>query len=378
MQLISLFGSWGYQIKYYSTAGESDFREEISEDYFEYVITEMNSDSFDEQIKSYSPDIVIFDRFMVEEQFAWRVVENCPEALRIIETIDIHCLRDARQKQPESIETYIQKSEMAHRELASILRSDLSLIISTEEMKLLHSKLDIPLEKLFYLPFEYYSKGDTSDKLSFQERTDFIAIGNFKHPPNREAVRCLKKEIFPRIRKVLPKAKLHIYGSYPEEKDFQLQNTKEGFFVHGRAESALEVVGKARVSLAPLSFGAGIKGKLIESMVCDTPSVTTSIGAEGMNDEGKWNGFVCDDYDEFAQKAVLLHENEREWHKANEKGHAILKKIFAANKQSLALKDWINSYHRRNQGSLLDQVLTYHSFRAAKYFSRWIQEKNKV
>ena len=93
--------------------------------------------------------------------------------------------------------------------------------------------------------------------------------------PNIDAIRWLKNEIWPLVRKQLPTVNLRIYGAYLPESILQLHQPKEGFLVLGRADNAKEVLGEARVSLAPLRFGAGIKGKLVDSMICGTPSVTT-------------------------------------------------------------------------------------------------------
>lgn len=111
------------------------------------------------------------------------------------------------------------------------------------------------------------------------------------------------------IKKQVPEAVLNIYGAYASQKVLQLNNIKEGFLIKG-AENANEVVLKARVVLAPLRFGAGIKGKLLEAMQCGTPSVTTSIGAESMHADLSWNGFIEDNPDAFAKKAVELYHNK--------------------------------------------------------------------
>ncbi len=109
-----------------------------------------------------------------------------------------------------------------------------------------------------------------------------FSSGTFCIEPNWNCVQVLKTEIWPELRKRLPDAKLLIYGAYPSQKVLQLHNPKEHFYIKGRAEIAEEVLEKAKILLAPIRFGAGIKGKLLEAMVYGTPSVTTSIGAEAM------------------------------------------------------------------------------------------------
>ena len=132
----------------------------------------------------------------------------------------------------------------------------------------------------------------TQSGMTFEERKDFIFVGNFLHEPNRDAVHYLKESVWPLIRAQLPDAGMCIYGAYPSQSVLQLHQPKERFFSLGRADDAQEVVAKARVMLAPLRFGAGMKGKLLEAMQCGTPSVTTAIGAESMYGDLPWNGFI--------------------------------------------------------------------------------------
>ena len=117
----------------------------------------------------------------------------------------------------------------------------------------------------------------------------------------------MKQELWPLLKKELPNAALHVYGAYCPQKAVELNNVKDGFIVKGRAEDAHAVVLAARVVLAPLRFGAGIKGKLIDAMQCGTPSVTTSIGAEGMHANLNWNGFIEDDSSSFVKSAIKLY-----------------------------------------------------------------------
>ena len=119
-------------------------------------------------------------------------------------------------------------------------------------------------------------------KNGFENRKNFVSIGNFLHEPNWQTVLKLK-QIWKNIRKKLPETELHIFGAYPSEKVFQLHNEKEGFIVKGRAESVEKIFNEYRVLLAPIPFGAGLKGKLWESMNFGIPNITTSVGAEAMH-----------------------------------------------------------------------------------------------
>lgn len=384
MQLISLFKEQGYQITFASPALDSDFMVNLADFGVNKVTIELNDSSFDAFIRHLQPDIVLFDRFMMEEQFGWRVAENCPNAIRILDTEDLHCLRLARQKAFKENRIFqvvdLLEEAVAKREIASILRSDLSLMVSEYEMELLQSIFRIEKPLLFYLPL-LVDQFEISP-LSFQQRQNFGFIGNFLHEPNWNAVQYLKETIWPLIRMQLPKAVLEIYGAYPSQKVFQLHNEKEGFLIRGRAENAKEVISNTRVLLAPLRFGAGIKGKLLEAMQYGTPTITTSIGAESMHGTLDWNGIIEDEPQQFADAAVQLYQEESLWLQSQENGFAIvkqryLKELFEVEfaKQVSFLKLNLKN-HRQN--NFLGQMLSHHTMQSTKYMSRWIEEKNKT
>ena len=387
LQLIALFKEEGYIITFASPAQDSDFMANLEEYGVGKKSIALNSSSFDVFVKELNPTVVLFDRFMMEEQFGWRVVENCPNALRLLDTEDLHCLRLARQKAFRE-NRFFQTSdllleEVAKREIASILRCDLSVMISEFEMELLTSEFKIDKALLYYLPFLLESiPASTFEKApSFKERKDFVFIGNFLHEPNWNAVQYLKETIWPLIREQLPQAVLYIYGAYPSQKVLQLHLPKEGFLIKGRASKAQEVISNARIVLAPLRFGAGVKGKLIEAMQCGTPSVTTAIGAESMHGILPWNGFIADDPQSFANEAVQLYNDKKRWLTAQNSGLAIInqrysKALFAEDfkKQILFLQANLQQHRLTN---FMGAMLQHHTMNSTKYMSRWIEAKNK-
>jgi glycosyltransferase involved in cell wall biosynthesis len=384
MQLISLFKEQGYQITFASPALDSDFMVNLADFGVNKVTIELNDSSFDAFIRHLQPDIVLFDRFMMEEQFGWRVAENCPNAIRILDTEDLHCLRLARQKAFKEIRIFqvvhLLEEAVAKREIASILRSDLSLMVSEYEMELLQSIFRIEKSLLFYLPL-LVDQFEISP-LSFQQRQNFGFIGNFLHEPNWNAVQYLKETIWPLIRMQLPKAVLEIYGAYPSQKVFQLHNEKEGFLIRGRAENAKEVISNTRVLLAPLRFGAGIKGKLLEAMQYETPTITTSIGAESMHGILDWNGFIEDEPQQFADAAVQLYQEESLWLQSQENGFAIIKQRYLKELFEVEFAKQVSflklNLKKHRQNNFLGQMLSHHTMQSTKYMSRWIEEKNKT
>ena len=386
LQLINLFLEQNWQVSFACAASESDYSFDLKSLGISTLHIVLNDSSFDDLIKNMQPHMVLFDRFTSEEQFGWRVAQNCPNALRILDTIDLHCLRLERQeaiKQNRDFSLLDLNSDFAKREIASIYRSDVSLMISDYEMDLLINHFNIESSLLLYVPFllDPILKKDNQWP-SFSEREHFLSIGNFLHEPNWDAVLFLKQFIWPLIRKQLPKAEIHIYGAYPSKKVFDLNNLKEGFLIKGRADSLERVMKKTKVCLAPLRFGAGIKGKLIDAMQFGVPSVTTDIGAEAMHGEFPWNGIIANQPHKFAEAAVELYTNEIKWQQAGENGAQILNNFFLKSNHSdllidklLFLKNQLKSHRLSN---FIGEMLMHHTVMGTKYMSLWIEAKNKL
>ena len=385
-QLIELFLKQNYTVTFVSASQKNEKAISLNFLGVEEVSIELNNISFDAFIKKLNPTMVVFDRFMMEEQFGWRVAENCPNAIRVLDTEDLHFLRKTRLQQLKKGEEFtteaLLKSDDARREIASILRCDVSLIISTYEMELLKSVFKIDEKILYYLPFllDKIDEQQIENWKSFEERKHFVFIGNFFHKPNVDAVLSLKNEIWSKIRAVLPKAEIHIYGAYANQQIHQLHNKKEGFIIKGFAENAKGVVEKAKVVLAPLRFGAGIKGKLTEAMICGTPSVTTSIGAEGMHNFLSWNGFIEDDFSGFSTRAIQLFSDEKIWKNAQKNGVKIINQIYDKEKleqpfinQLNEIQDNLETHRTQN---FLGSLLQHQTLQATKYMSKWIESKN--
>ena len=387
MQLISVFIANGYQIAFASPALDSEFMVDLSEFGVEKKSIELNSSTFDDFIIELNPDVVLFDRFMIEEQFGWRVTENCPNAIRLLDTEDLHCLRTARQKAFKENRIFqltdLLSEEVAKREIASILRCDFSLMISQFEMDILKDVFKISPSLLFYLPFlvDEMTEESLLRLPSFEERKHFVFIGNFLHEPNWNTVQYLKESIWPLIKKDFPEAVLEVYGAYPSQKVLQLHQPKNGFFIMGRAVDANEVVKKSRVVLAPIRFGAGLKGKLLEAMQCGTPSVTTTVGAEAMSGTLDWNGFIEDNSQEFAKKAIALYQDENLWKQSQKNGIVIINECYQKSDYADDLIIKVNSLlmnsdeHRLH--NFMGNLLQHHAFRSTMYMSKWIEAKNK-
>lgn len=383
IQLVDLFLNRGYKITFASAASKSNFSYDFTgKDVNEQEI-ELNNGSFNVFLKELTPAIVLFDRFMVEEQYGWRVQQECPDALRILDTEDLHFLRNARQQGAKKNETADLFSDMAKREIASILRCDLSLIISETEMEILATQFKIDASLLYYLPFleEEITDSAIQKWIPFEQRADFVFIGNFLHEPNWNTVQTLKTKVWPLLRKKLPDADLNIYGSYASQKVLQLENKNEKFFIRGRAKDAHDTISKHRILLAPIQFGAGVKGKFIDAMQVGTPAVTTTVGAEAMKGDLNWNGSIADDLEIFTNEAVKLYQDKEAWHSAQQNGITIINERYTAKRFTNPFIDRVDQLisnlaaHRQN--NFFGQILNHHTAQSTKYMSLWIEEKNK-
>ncbi|MDD7985874.1 glycosyltransferase family 4 protein [Lentisphaera marina] len=384
LQIIDLFQDMNYQVTFASHANPSDNAIHFPDYSIGEKQIELNSQTFNTFIEELKPDIVLFDRFMTEEQYSWRVHDSCPQAIKILDTEDLHCLRYAREEAfKQGLEfnlNSLRESEASLREISAIMRCDLTLMISEYEMEVLRDIFNVPDQIIHYLPFLIKERSEVSAQ-TYAQRSDFVSIGNFLHKPNWDSVRNLKENIWPLIRQELPDAKMKIYGAYCPPKAKQLHNESEGFLVLGKVPDAKAVMESARICLAPLRFGAGLKGKLLEAMECGTPSITSKIGAEGMNGTCAWSGAIYDTPGDFATSAVEVYADQSLWEEKQKLGYEILenrfqKDLFAENFYR-TIKEIGNQLEQHRSANFLGKVLNYNNHRSTKFMSKWIEEKNQ-
>lgn len=365
----------------------------------------LNCTSFNQRVIDTQPDIVIFDRFLSFEQFAWRVKESCPNAMLVLDAEDLHCLREARHSlikqeiKAGSQYTFMQGddilkrenlpllyNDIALRELACVYQSDLTLLLSKFEQNLLTNHFMVPANQLSHFPFilpqcDVPSINKTD---AFSQKQDFIFIGNFRHAPNFHAAKILREQCWPKIQKLLktqfPAITCHVYGAYMSPKAKQLENKKIGFLMHGYAKNQFDVINSARVMLAPISFGAGVKGKLLDAMQCSTPSVTTPIGSEGISAR-PWPGKVVDCIDDFVTAAVSLYTEQAEWEDAKISAKDILTCDYDsetnAKRLGRCLGEKFVTFKQERKTNFTQKLMGHHQFQTSKYMSQWIEAKNK-
>ena len=390
LSLIEDFQKQGWRVIFASQSKESEFSAALVARGVEIKVVAANDPAFDSWIKDLQPDYVIFDRFMIEEQFGWRVQENSPNAVRVLDTIDLHFLRRARMAALEEGKPLSEISDAsidletddALREIAAIYRSDLTFILSDFETTLLRDRFQVSPEHIFLHRFSYPKPEAVIP--TFQDRRDFVMIGNFRHPPNKDAVLWMKKEVWPIMRRLMndrnQKPELHIYGAYPGKDVMSLDRPSEGFRVLGWAKDQYAALRKYRVDLAPLRFGAGIKGKISDGWWTGTPVVTTPIGAEGMHGDFSFPGIIGRSADELAALALSLYDDEVLWTENQKRGWMLLRELYdpESNARSLigamtGAKEHLGS---RRSANFIGKMLNHHQHKSTKYFSKWIEQKN--
>ncbi len=347
----------------------------------------LNRESIQDELKKISPEIVMFDRFFLEEQYGPHVYSACPDALILMETQDLHFVRRAREGLKENylatdqLSSDFYHTESALRETGSILRVDYSYVVSSFEEELLRNQFQIPQSKVKWLPFFYDQPVEPKENLlSFQQRKDFCWIGNFLHQPNLDGIRWFHREIWPLIRKQLPNAKIRIFGAYPPKEIMQLSDASQGFEVLGNANSLKEVFQSARVNVAPLRFGAGVKGKIIEGFRFGLPCVTTRVGVEGLF--GQFPGYESNTPIDFANACVKLHESEQEWKKYSLMAQEKMLDVCSASLRVPETQRQISEMVlKKKSGQLPDwfsKILRYEGNQSRYYFGKWIEEKEKA
>lgn len=346
---------------------------------------ELNNDSVNVFFKELNPDIVVFDRFLTEEQYGWRIIEHCPDAVRILNTEDLHFLRKTRHqyvKQHNHFTTDTRildfQNDETMRELASIYRCDQTIIISPVEMELLQNEMQVPSDLLTYLPIFAEEKPECEQ--SFSERKNFLFIGNLLHEPNADAVKMLVEHCWPIIRQECKEAELIIAGAYPPQHILQLNNPKKGIRVVGHFNDLDELYKTVRTSLVPLRFGAGIKGKIIETLEYGVPFISTSIGTEGMFFGEEWQDCIADDWNDFSQKAIAQYADRTKWQQFREMGKQHLMNHFSASESKNQLFDapseFIATIHSQRKKRYYSQLVQHHTLMSIRYLSKWIMEKN--
>ena len=269
-------------------------------------------------------DLVFMFRPTVVERHIKSVRKYCVRAKVLFHTVDLHFLRMSREA--ELLDSPVKKktaAEMKQRELAAIRAVDSSIVHSTTELELL--RLELPLERIHVFPLIIDIQGTEK---GFNDRRDLIFLGGYKHTPNVDAVKYFVNDVMPFIRQRLPGVCFYAVGSHPPAEIFALQ--AEDVIVTGFVEDLHPLLDEMRISIAPLRYGAGIKGKIGTAMAAGLPVIATSLAAEGMSLSAGQNILVADGAEAFAGAVVQLYGDENLWGKLSRNGLVFAEKVWGA------------------------------------------------
>jgi len=348
----------------------------------------LNDDGFDLLLQKIQPEMVVFDRFMTEEQYGWRVRLQCPDAVTVLDTQDLHFLRKARAAYIDEFSSAFDASlcppeslfgSLAMRELASIWRCDQTLVISKFEYALLTAHFSVPETLLTYLPLN--SSVSSKAHQIWENRRHFLWVGNRKQPPNHDSLMYLGQKLWPSILRELPEAQLHVVGANKDSRQSQMIVQNKGMVEMDWVDDLQSLMTQYRVNLAPLRFGAGLKGKIISAMSCGLVALTSAIGAEGLDFE-KHNGLkVATDPQSFIEAATGLYQKKKDWTQAHESGLSFIQEHFSINRYMDHLMEDLSrikeALRAHRQQHFIGQILQHQAHYASKYLGKYLTLKNK-
>jgi glycosyltransferase involved in cell wall biosynthesis len=281
-------------------------------------------ESLEQHLKHFGAryDAVILSRVDVARWALPAVQRHCPRALRLFDTVDLHFLREARRAALEGRRAAAVAERMKAAELAVARACHVTLVVSEAEEELLAREApDITVEKVSLIQTLHPTE------TAFADRRGVLFIGNFHHAPNCDAVEYYVRDIHPAVRRRLPDVDFTVIGSYIPRSLERLAG--DGVRIAGQIPDIRPSFAAARLSVAPLRYGAGIKGKINTRLGFKVPVVTTSVGAEGMNLEHGEDVLIADDAEAFADAVVTLHSDAALWSRLAENGFSSVASQFS-------------------------------------------------
>jgi glycosyltransferase involved in cell wall biosynthesis len=260
-------------------------------------------------------DTVVLCRHYVASEFLPLVRRHAPQARVVFDTIDLHYLRERRGAEVANDAALLRAAERTRaRELDLIARTDATLVVSDVERTLLAT--DAPGARVDVLSNLHQVAGAG---LPFAQRHDLVFVGGFRHPPNVDGVRWFVESVFSSVRARLPGVQFHCIGSHVPDEIRALAKV-DGVVVHGHLPDIAPYMDGARIALAPLRYGAGVKGKVNLSMAHGQPVVATACAVEGMHLRDGEDVLVADAPEAYADAIVRLYDDEALWTRLRDAG----------------------------------------------------------
>jgi glycosyltransferase involved in cell wall biosynthesis len=268
-------------------------------------------------------DLVLLSRHYVAARHMATVRAFAPNALVVFDTVDLHFLREQRLADLDASRA-AHGSAAARRveELALIDRADVTLVVSDAERALLTELA--PQAKVMVLSNVHDGHQPARP---FAERSGLLFVGGFRHPPNADAVLWYAKAILPRIRQRLPGVVSYVIGADPPATIRAL--AADDLVIAGFVPDLTPYLDGCRVSISPLRYGAGVKGKVNQAMSYGLPVVATTPSIEGMHLTPGSDVLVGDDPEAFAEAVVRAYRDQAIWEKLAAGGRANVSSHFS-------------------------------------------------
>lgn len=278
-------------------------------------------------------DIFYITRYNIAEICIDKIKEVNPSAKIIFNNADLHFLRELRFSLQQKDTNLKSVNETKNRELKVMEKVDAILSYNESEHAIILSHL-FKDENIFLCPWVLEKK---FTKNNFEERRDIVFLGNYNHHPNFQAVEFFVKEVMPGIRALNKGIKFRIYGSNMGNKLDEF--VADDVILDGYIPNLEAMFSTARIFLAPLLSGAGIKGKVLESMAYGVPTILSPVAAEGTGLNHKISTFVARSPDEWVEYIEKLYNNKDEWNKISENSKIIVEEKYSFEKGVAAFKE---------------------------------------
>ncbi|RNF84206.1 glycosyltransferase [Montanilutibacter psychrotolerans] len=269
-------------------------------------------------------DSVIGCRHYVLRELLPLLRRHAPQARVVFDTVDLHYLRERRGAELSGDTTQMRVAERTRAlELDVIARSDATLVVSAIERELLAR--ETPQAHVDILSNLHQPAGPG---LPFAQRHDVVFVGGFRHPPNVDAVRWFVDEAWPRVLQGEPALRFHCIGADAPAEILAL-GERPGVIVHGHVPDLAPYMEGVRLAVAPLRYGAGVKGKVNLSMAHGQPVIATRCAVEGMHLVDGEDVLVADDPQEFADALLHAYRNETLWQRLADRGRTNVERHFS-------------------------------------------------
>jgi GT2 family glycosyltransferase/glycosyltransferase involved in cell wall biosynthesis len=277
-------------------------------------------------------DAVMVCRHYIAGNYLDLVRQYAPRARFVFDTVDLHYLREQRAAELSgSDELGRQAARTRVQELRLIRSADVTVVVSSAEKALLAQ--DAPRARVEVLSNVHPVLGC---RRGFGERAGLFFVGGFQHPPNLDAVTWFAREVFPNIRAAMPEVEFHVVGSRTPPALARLGGN--GIRIHGHVADLEPFLDGCRIALAPLRYGAGVKGKVNMSMSYGQPVVATPVAVEGMHLADGTEVLVADDADAFAQAVLRLYRDPALWQRLSEGGLDNVRRHFSLDAARTAIE----------------------------------------